>query len=372
MFQHAVGQGERPGTTQLQLGVSKRISFRVRFYTQSYPHPENPIAGAFNRHIARALRSQVYLEVVVPISHFEARRLAPMLRWQDGLLIRHPRFLGIRGLNRIFAGCSLAQALQGRPCRAEILMASPAWPEGYAVVRRARECKRPCIVNVIGSDVNRLPPWGPRRSQTLWALRNCDHIYAVSFALRERLIALGIPASRITVIHNGVDERLFFPRPAEPVRRELGLPVARRVLLFAGNVIHEKGADDLLEALASIRREQRPLLLLVGPCPEPMRYGQLIRRLGLQADCQLVGRQDQSQMPKWYAACDLFVLPSWHEGCPNVILEALACGRPIVATNVGGIPELLNPTTMPFARLVAPHDPAALASAIVELLGRSW
>lgn len=372
LFQHAVGRGDRPSTTTLQLAGAARRCFRIRLFTQSYPSARNPVAGAFNRQIALAVSKHAYIEVVVPVPQTKSLRSAPLLDWQDGLAIRHPRYAHIRGLNRVTAGCSLSHALRGRPCRAEVLMACPAWPEGYAVVRRARECHRPCVINVIGSDVNRLPRWGLRRCQTLWALRNCDHIYAVSHALRRRLEELGISTEKITVIPNGVDGRIFFPRPVDPVRKELGIPVERRVVLFAGNIVREKGVDDLLTALAQFRQKHRPLVVMVGPCPHRSFYEQRVRRLGLANDCRLVSRKPQAEMPKWYAACNVFVLPSWHEGCPNVILEALACGRPIVATNVGGIPELLDPSSMPFVRLVPPRDPEALATAIVDLLQHDW
>lgn len=371
LFRHAVGRAERPSSTLLRLAGPERVSFRVRFFSQSYPTPNNPIAGAFNRQIALALRRHLYLEMVVPVPRLRGKRAMPLMRWQDGLMIRHPRYIWLRGLNRLTAGCLLSRAIRARPCRAEILMASPAWPEGYAVVRRARECQRPCVVNVIGSDINRLPAWGPRRSQTIWALQNCDHIYAVSRALRDRLIALGVLAEKITVIHNGVNGRMFFPRPAHSTRRELNLPANRQIIMFAGNITAEKGVDDLLQAMTMLP-PPRPLLLLIGPCPQKPSYLRLIQRHRLQQDCLLVSRQPQSQMPKWYAACDLFVLPSWHEGCPNVVLEALACGRPVVATHVGGIPELIDPSRMPFTRLVAPQNPSALACTIAELLAQTF
>jgi glycosyltransferase involved in cell wall biosynthesis len=146
----------------------------------------------------------------------------------------------------------------------------------------------------------------------------------------------------------------------------LGLPAEGNVLLFVGALLFSKGAGVFLEACALLRQRGLDLgCYLVGHGRDAGRLRALAGRLGLGDRVHLVGSRPQAQLPDWYWACDLVALPSFSEGIPNVLREALMCGRPFVATRVGGIPEIAHPS---FSRLVPPGSATEFAAAVAELL----
>lgn len=185
-----------------------------------------------------------------------------------------------------------------------------------------------------------------------------DAITTPSHALADEVAALGVPRERITVIPNGVDHARFAPRDRDAARRALGLGNGD-IVVFAGRVTAHKGAGDLLEAWTSVReRFPRASLAVVGPAGDVP-----------TADAPGVltpGPADRETLPLWLCASDLVVVPSRYEGFGLSALEAMACGRPVVATNVGGLPEVVPPQA---GRLIPPRDPHAMADAIVALLG---
>jgi glycosyltransferase involved in cell wall biosynthesis len=216
-------------------------------------------------------------------------------------------------------------------------------------------------VKLHGSDINviaKLP--GPRRL-TAWALSRTERVVAVSRALAEEVVTLGVPRDRVAIVMNGVDGELFRPRDRAAARAELGLP-AGPLALYVGNLKADKGVLDLAAAWSRVARElPEAQLAIVGGGPA---RGALEAQLPPGA--RLHGPQPLAQVPTWMAACDILVLPSHAEGTPNVVLEALACGRRVVASSVGGIPDLITCPTL--GQLVPAHQPEALAAALTDAL----
>ncbi|MEO7732812.1 MAG: glycosyltransferase, partial [Kofleriaceae bacterium] len=188
---------------------------------------------------------------------------------------------------------------------------------------------------------------------------------AVSRALADEVEALGVPRARIAVVMNGVDAQLFHPRDRAAARRELGLPDGP-LALYVGNLKAEKGVLDLARAWDTVARalpEARLAIVGGGPA-RPALEAQLPAR------ATLFGPQPLAAIPTWLAACDLLVLPSHAEGTPNVVLEALACGRRVIASSVGGIPDLI--TSPILGSLVPARDPDALAAALTQALRTTY
>jgi glycosyltransferase involved in cell wall biosynthesis len=203
----------------------------------------------------------------------------------------------------------------------------------------------------------------------LLALQCCRRIYVVAQSLHEKVVALGLPAEKIAVIQNGVDPALFQPRDQTAARRELGLSETEKILLSVGWIEPDKGVEYLLRAHTAMT--ERPLLVLVGEAPPGCgRFEKQMRALGIADRCRFVGAQPHQKIATWMNAADVFAFPSLHEGCPNVVLEALACGLPMVATNVGGIPEIAP--RAPWCELVPPRDAGALAAALARVLAGKW
>jgi glycosyltransferase involved in cell wall biosynthesis len=201
-----------------------------------------------------------------------------------------------------------------------------------------------------------------------WSLRGADCVLTSSAAFVKELARRNVQPGHIHVQHMPI-------RPCAPVsrklkselRKRLGFGDGTRVLLCVGRLSHEKGHADLVRAFPRMRElaGNLPLrLVLVGDGPERPRIEELCRRLNLTDIVRLVGQQND--IGPYYGIADVFVLPSLSEGCPNVLLEAMAAGVPVVATAVGGVPEVV--TSRRDAILVKKNDVAALASATSELL----
>jgi glycosyltransferase involved in cell wall biosynthesis len=206
--------------------------------------------------------------------------------------------------------------------------------------------------------------------QIQWALRHAAGVIAVSRALADEVDALGARSAETLLLYNGVDRALFQPQERSAARRSLQLPAGRRSVLYVGNLKRDKGVVDLANAFAAIAPRHPDVdLEVLGTGAARAELVQLRRRYRLDARIQLRGARQHEEVAAWLAACDLLCLPSHAEGVPNVVLEALAAGRPVVATRVGGIPEVVAESA---GRLVAARDIEALSAALSDVLTRSW
>jgi glycosyltransferase involved in cell wall biosynthesis len=251
--------------------------------------------------------------------------------------------------------------------RPDCILSYWAHPDGAVAARYARTAGIPSAVIVGGSDVLVLTrSAGRRRRSVIRALSANDAIIAVGRQLADTVEALGIPASKVHVVYQGVDEALFSPGSATEARRRLGIPEEGKVLISVGSLIPVKGIDVLLQAMSRMTTRHRDVrLFLVGDGAGRGDLEKLTARLGLESVVRFVGKVEQAGLPDWYRAADLTVLASRSEGVPNVLRESLACGTPFVATRVGGVGEIAAGTTN---RLVAAEDPGALAEAIAASL----
>jgi peptidoglycan/xylan/chitin deacetylase (PgdA/CDA1 family)/glycosyltransferase involved in cell wall biosynthesis len=234
-------------------------------------------------------------------------------------------------------------------------------PDGEAGVRLARSLGIPSAVIVGGSDVLLITHRPGRRRRVADVLRATDAVITVNHHLRERVLELGARPERAHVWQQGIDAGLFSPGDRREARLRLGIPAEARTIVWVGRMVPVKGLDVLLDACAILRRGLDFRLYLVGdgPLRRSLEAGSAAR--GLSEVVSFVGPRDHDQLADWYRAADLAVLPSWSEGLPNVLREALACGTPFVASRVGGIPEIAGEGD---SRLVEPGDPSALAGAI--------
>ena len=349
---------------------------RVLAITKIFPNAAEPLSAPFNRQQFAALARRCDLEVMATIPWFpgaglvarwsSAGKLAAVPRHEQiaGIAVSHPRTLFVPRLAHSAWGplyaASIAPALRRFRGKVDVVLGSWAYPDGFAAVIAARLLGVPCVVKTHGSDINvmaKLP--GPRRLLA-WALPQA-HMVAVSRALADEIAELGVPRDRIAVVMNGVDSELFKLRDRAAARRELGLP-AGPLALYVGNLKPEKGVLDLARAWTAVARDMPGATLsIVGG--GPLR-GELEAALPERAT--LHGPQPLSAIPTWMAACDVLVLPSHVEGMPNVVLEAFACGRRVVASAVGGVPDLITSATL--GALVTPRDPAAFAAALTLAL----
>ncbi len=346
---------------------------RVLIVTKLFPNGAEPESSPFNRQQFTELSRLCEVELWATIPWFPASKA--VRRWSragrllhvprservDGLEVRHPRVAYVpkiaSSLNGALYAASLsadALALHGK---LDVVLGSWAYPDGCAAVWLAERLGVPAVVKVHGSDIDVLARrMGPRRRMQA-VLPRADGIVAVSAALAARVAELGVAPERISVVKNGVDRTLFSPASRAEARRRLGLSPAAQNVLFVGRVERDKG---VLELAAAVSRLADVELCVVGAGPAEAE----VRSVGTQV--RFVGPRPHREIALWLAATDVLALPSWHEGTPNVVLEALASGRPVVASRVGGIPDVVDRPL--FGRLVPPRSPDSLAAALKGVL----
>lgn len=348
---------------------------RVVVLTRLFPNALEPLWSPFNKQQFAALGRLCDVEVlgVIPwfpgAAAFQQRSAAgrltevPAHERIDGLEVAHPRYLFVPRLPVASAALYAASLLPAlwRRRRADVLLGAWAYPDGAAAVILGELLGLPTVVKVHGSDLNVVAQLPSVRAQLQALLPRATRVVAVSRPLGDALRGLGVADGRIAVVANGVDATLFHPRDRARCRAELGLPANGRLLVYVGRLVHDKGMRELLEAFARLAPAHPELsLVLVGD--GAARAECQTRADAIGAQVRLVGARPLDEIPRWLGAADLFVLPSWYEGTPNVLLEALACGRRAVASDVGGVPDVM--TSPALGELVPARDVAALATAL--------
>jgi glycosyltransferase involved in cell wall biosynthesis len=266
----------------------------------------------------------------------------------------------VPSLNAALYAASISAELALSKKRYDVILASYAYPDGCAAVLIGRVLRTPVVVKCHGSDLNRVPRDLPARLQLQQLLPRADRIVCVSKKLADRAVALGVPEPKIDLVYNGVDRSLFRPRDRAEARRKLGRAEDRKLVLFVGHLADHKGAADLASAAAELDRSIDVVFVGDGP---------LFSSLSQSERVEAVGHVSREGVSDWLAACDLLCLPSWDEGMPNVVREAHASGRPVVATEVGGIPEAVHHPDL--GAMVPARDPQALAKALSTQLAKS-
>ncbi|MCA9751453.1 MAG: glycosyltransferase [Gemmatimonadetes bacterium] len=355
-----------------------------------YPNESQPVHAVFveQRVVAMARRFPVRVLCPVPwfpftgwMGRYRHRASIPRREVRHGIPVEYPRFLSVpkflKPLDGVFLGlaCRAATRRIAREFPVDRIDAHLAFPDGFGAVWLGRRLGVPVSVTLRGHDVNDLPDYPVRRRQVAWTLRHADAVFAVADALRDAAVELGAPPERTRTVANGVDPERFSPRDRREARRELGLPEDGRVVLSVGHLVERKGFHHVVRALPRVLRDAPDArLVIVGAPGEEGDFTAgvetAIRETGLEDRVRLVGAVRNEELAPWYSAADLFVLASAKEGRPNVVLEALACGTPVVATRVWGTPELVSRPEV--GRLVDRVDPETLGEALAWGLTRPW
>ena len=352
---------------------------RITVVTSYFPTSARPYGGNSAFQTLRRLKPRASIQVVSPQEHYldvpflkPARYEPADLTWQppefETTYVSYP---AIPLLTRPFNGPLVAKILlpHVRMTRPDLILNYWLYPDGYAAVRIARELDVPVVVGAIGSDLRtRTDPFTIKR--VLETMTAADAVITVSEELRQLAISRGVAGEKVTSILNGCDTTIFYPGDRDLARRQLGVDRDDELIVYAGNLLETKGLGELMDAFAGLAKTRpKARLALVGQGPFRDTIGRRIAMSGLEKSVLLPGRCDATGIAQWMRAADIFCLPSYSEGCPNVVVEALACGRPIVGTNVGGIPELVKKNS---GILIPPRDPIALRTALDTVLSATW
>lgn len=357
---------------------------RILISTGIFPNRERGNRGIYNLKQAEALRRYCEVRVIAPVPYFP--RFLPSSTYASyaripradriGIFeVAYPRYFVtprvLRSLHGFFLYLSVWRHYRRAIAefRPDVILGFFAYPYGFANALLGATFGVPVVVSCRGSDINWIARSRIRGRLIAWSLRRCVRVFAVSGAMRDSIAALGVPADHVAVVPNGIEPERFPRDDPGPARERLGLEADRRWIVAVGRLSYEKGPDVLVRAFARLRDEDTRLALVGdGPMEEALRA--LADEMGVADRVHFAGDRPHDEVFAWITAADVFALPSRTEGWPNALVEALACGRPAVAARVGGVPEILTDESL--GLMVEPEDPAALAAALEDALGRSW
>lgn len=335
-------------------GGGAEPKIRILTFTTLYPNAAQPNHGIFVENRLRHLMAsgRVAARVLAPVPWFPSRHRVfgsyaryadvPAAETRHDLAIVHPRYLVVPKIGMSLTPLSLfAAALPAARRLAaaqdfDLIDAHYAYPDGVAAVMLGHALGKPVVITARGTDVNLIPRHRVARGMIRWAASHAAAMITVADALKTSLIKLGVPADRITTLRNGVDLTLFRPQHRAAARHAYGFE--GKTLLSVGHLIKRKGHHHVIEALG---RLPAFTLAIAGEGPERGALEALAKQLGVASRVRFLGALPHEALPSFYTAADALVLASSREGWPNVLLEAMACGTPVIASNAWGNPEIV-------------------------------
>lgn len=354
---------------------------RTLLFSTLFPSSVRPVHGIFvETRLRELLKTRaVTTKVVAPVPWFpfsgerfgEYGKFAatPYYENQHGIDVFHPRYflppkVGMNVAPHLLALGAMPsiRKLIRDGFDFDLIDAHYYYPDGAAARIIAERLGKPFIVTARGTDLNLLPDYAHPRRQILRTAESAAASICVSGALARKLGCLGGDAQKIHVFRNGIDLERFHPLEKAEARRKLGLSEGT-ILLSVGNLIELKGHHLAIEALSELPSDTR--LIIAGIGPERQHLEKLAIQLGVASRTTFAGQIDNRELKWWYSAADVLLLCSSREGWANVLLEAMACGTPVVATPVGGTPEIIG--TSNAGRLMSDRSTKALLAAYENL-----
>ena len=249
----------------------------------------------------------------------------------------------------------------------DLIHAHFVWPSGYVAAKLKEKYKVPLVVTAHGFDIYDVPFRNTiLKKKVEYTLNSADYIITVSNSNLKYINKLNIKTS-VEIIPNGFNKKLFYPMDSRKCRELLELPLNKKIILTVGNLVEVKGHKYLIRAIKEILKQRKDIMcIIIGSGGLKGELNELIKRLGLEAHIRLVGAKPHEEIPLWMNACDVFVFPSLKESFGIVQIEALACGKPIVATYNGGSEEIIKNEKLGI--LTEPKNPKGLKEALNKTL----
>ena len=329
---------------------------RTLLFSTLYPNSVRPSHGIFVETRLRHLLAsgEVETRVVAPVPWFPFRHprfgeyakhaTVPAYEERNGIRVEHPRYLLLPriGMNSApytlaRAGLKAARKLIAEGYDFDLIDAHYFYPDGVAATMIGKALNKPVVITARGTDINLIPQYDKPRRMILQAAEDCAAMITVCAALKDAIVGLGGTAQKITALRNGVDLELFQPEDKPQARAVFGMK-DNFAIASVGHLIERKGHHLVIETLAQIPDAE---LYLAGGGEEETRLHALAEQLGVTSRVHFLGAMPQARLRTLYSAVDCLVLASSREGWANVLLEAMACGTPVVATNVWGTPEVV-------------------------------
>jgi len=362
---------------------------KILMVTGLFPSKRFPLTGTFCAERARALARYADVRVVAPTPYFprwmpgpEAwRQAAQVERYGEtpgGIPVSYPRYLSVPKMATWSQGIAMARSVWREFRRRhhdwvpDVIDGHFAFPDGYAAVRLARRLGCPSLVTCHGSDLRLYPSLPFTGLMLRWAMRQADRVLSVSKELQEASVRLGCPEANAVFLPNGVDPSRFFIQDKTLCRRRLGLPTDGGIAICLGHLTDLKNQSVLIRALAEIAKRggMPPHLVLVGEGPNRDWLKREAEHLGVRDRVHLVGQKPHAEVPDWIGAADWLMLSSTSEGWPTVYFEAMACGRPVLTSNVSSARDAVCRND--YGMVVEPNTPEAFADALVRAQARPF
>ncbi len=353
---------------------------RLLTFSTLFPSAARPNHGVFVENRLRHLvgSGEAVSTVLAPVPWFPSTdprfgdwarmTQTPAREIRHGLTVWHPRYPVVPKVGMSIAPLLLYRAMVP-VVRRLIAEAGPfdaidahyVYPDGVAAVWLGRRFNLPVVVTARGTDVNLIPQYRIPRALIRQVITHAAAMITVSAALKDALLEIGAPADKVTVLRNGVDTSLFIPPPDRAAARA-ALGLTRPTLISVGLLIERKGHN---RTIAAMQQLPDHALLIVGEGPERETLSAQIAALGLSDRVRLLGARPHAELPSLYGAADASVLASSREGWANVLLESMACGTPVVASNIWGNPEVVQ--SIEAGIIYDPNTPDGIAEGVRRL-----
>ena len=349
-------------------------------FSSLFPNPVIPQHGVFVENRLRHLiaSGEVESKVVAPVPWFplsasffgEYAKFSqvPSQNIRHDITIEHPRYLVIPKIGMtmtpdamVRSALPVIQKIIDDGYDFDILDAHYFFPDGIAAVKIAKKLNKPVIITARGTDLNLIPNYPKPRAMIQWAANEADAMITVCQALKDTLVELGADENKVTALRNGVDLKTFTP-PENREELRNNLNISGKTILSVGHLIERKGHYLLIEAM-SLMPETK--LFIAGQGADLKQLQNLAAEKGVSDRVSFLGSVPYDKLKNYYGAVDMLVLASSREGWANVLLEAMACGTPVVATNIWGTPEVVASSEAGI--LVEERTPKALADGVQRL-----
>lgn len=356
---------------------------KTLLFSTLFPSSVRPVHGIFVETRLRELLKTggVETKVVAPVPWFpfsgkrfgEYGKFAatPRFELRNGIEVFHPRYflppkIGMNVAPHTLAACALPtiRKLMNDGFEFDLIDAHYYYPDGVAAGIIAKQLGKPFVVTARGTDLNLIPQHAYPRKLILQTAEAATASIGVCKALMDTLAELGADSSKLHVFRNGIDLERFHPEDPAIARQNLGLPSDDTILLSVGHLVERKGHHIAIEALSML--QENTFLVIAGSGPERRPLEELTRRLGVADKVRFTGQLPNNELRSWYSAASALVLCSSREGWANVLLESMACGTPVIASNIWGTPEVVSCDTA--GRLMKDRTAQALANEVANLL----